>query len=132
MKTQRRMTFLALFILGALTGCSSTRVDLLRQGTVRVETSSESRGSIMPVFVYQTDQAMVITGDIRHIPRNTHEGRVAIEVIGPDGSRWAQQTASVTPGLWTRRSSRWPRFETEVPGVVPAGSVIKMRYERNR
>ena len=130
MKAGIRKALAALFVLYSLTGCQTTRVDLLRKGTVHLETISEGRSSITSVFVYQTDRTMTVTGEIRNLSRNTRTGYVLVEVLGPDGAYWAQKNVPVVPTLWLHKNSRRPRFEAVFPGTIPDGAVIRMRHER--
>ena len=88
--------FLALCAAYGLSGCATTRVDLLKQGTVKVEVTSDGGGTIMPVFVYQSSNTITIAGDIRNIPRSTHTGHISIEVIGPDGFSLAKTETHVS------------------------------------
>jgi hypothetical protein len=131
MKRTLMETCLGVLMLLGISGCTTDRVDLLANGTAELRISDEDRRVMAPIFVYQSSNTLMIAGDVRHVvPHGARTDSVLIEMLDPEGSCLVKTQTPVHPGYWTRRSSQLTHFRTEIPIVVPTGSVIRLTYKK--
>ncbi|MDO9542148.1 MAG: hypothetical protein Q7J98_07480 [Kiritimatiellia bacterium] len=114
-------------------GCATTRTDLARNGTVRIEKidSHMIGGHIGSVSVYQDDGNVKMEGRLKGVPLNARAGDVEIEILDSDGKVLKKIIPAVTPGhqMHRSRSSRNPRFSADFPMSLSTGMVIHIMHK---
>jgi len=107
-----------------MAGCASDRVDLCRSGVVQVASDPDCLTS---VFVYREAGRVIVAGRKMESRCGQKGNRVDIAVAAPDGTILCRVETPLRPGIRTRRHTAEPRFKTQLPVVVPTGSVVTVQ-----
>lgn len=122
----RNLVVSVMLAFAFLTGCASNRVNLVDNGTVRVERVNSQRTTISKIYVYQERNALVISGRVK---RNSSSaiaggGHVDITVLDQDEQPIKNTCKSYFPRKIRR--SRTSSFSVSLPLVLSKGSTIKV------
>ena len=119
----------------ALSGCTSSRINLVRNGTVSVE-RLRSKGNvyISGVFVYQEGDELMVSGKAK--PRSRHlptSGHVDIAILSPKGEVIGKASTFYTPRIIRRKSARrGSRFTARFSVIPPEASRVRLAYHGQR
>ena len=115
-------------------GCSSSKINLVKRGTVTVERlPSKSNVYIAGVFVYQEGDELVVSGKVK--PRHSHlptSGHVDIAILSLKGEVIGKASTSYTPRIIRRKSARrGSRFTARFSVIPSRASRIRLAYHAN-
>lgn len=122
----------ALLISGLLVSCSANRINLVDANIVKIDESIPSNLE-MSTLVFQEDDNLIVVGNLRtpSLLNNSIPGHVHLVIKSPQGEEFCSITTNVKVNHSVRRSlSRTSLFRFELPVVVPAGSLISIKYDR--
>ena len=128
-----------LFLLGFvitgmfLSGCAPKHMNLVTQKGVFIESVDSAQAYISGMAVSEDGNELVITGKVHRRNRSiSGSGHVDVtildsagNVIEKGGVPYTPTTLPKTPGA---RKHRGSRFEVRLPGVLPAGSKVRVFY----
>ena len=121
--------------LMTLFGCISSRINLVRNGTVSVE-RLQSKGNVYlsGVLVYQEGDELVVSGKAK--PRNRHlptSGHVDIAILSPKGEVIGKQSTSYSPRIIRRKSARrGSQFTARFSVIPPEASRVRLAYHAKK
>lgn len=133
-------TILVVASLACLTGCASSRTDLVKSGYLSLQPTLTASLARAP-RVYEHDGALVVEGQLDS-SETTKGGHVDVQVDGPDGT--VVYNASVNfrrPPMLTATGPRGTRsgsrsradshasYSVRFPGLPPTGSVVRVKFD---
>ena len=136
MKAKKLKILFVLMILSvSMTGwaCASNSVNLLKDGTLKLEPISSGGYYLSKVHVNQVDEGLEITGKIkRRSYAGIGGGHVDITIVSPEGEVLEKLSTFYVPRMIpTRRMhTRESRFEVRLQTIPPTGSKVRVAYHR--
>ena len=113
-------------------GCAPRRADLVREGTVRVQTHPSPRVEIFWVSACQHGEHVDVTGHARSSHRSgfASHGHIDISLLAPDGRLLAEQRTQDIhiPAYRRRQAPSGRRFHACLPISPPSGSTLRMAF----
>ena len=132
-----RGLFVLMILSISMTGwaCASNRVNLLKNGTTKLEIIPSGRINISSVYVIQDGDKLVIKGTVKRRSSSlAGSGHIDISIISPEGEVFEKVSAlyipRIIPSKPGRRKSRGSRFEVCLPAIPPTGSKVRLAYHR--
>lgn len=130
-----RILFVLMILSVSITGwaCASNCVNLLKDGTLKLETISSRGYYISKVHANQVNDELEITGKVkRRSYSGTGGGHVDITIISPDGEVLEKLSTFYVPRMIPSRRmhTRESRFEVRLPTIPPTGSKVRVAYHR--
>jgi len=133
MEKKKQLVIKILFTVVALivvSGCNANRIDLVRKGTVSVETVSSEKVKLLWASAYQQDKTLLVCGRVgrfglSNYPLRTH---VDISIISPSGEvLYESQTEDIfvprhTPG----KGPNSRHFRLRFPTIPQQGSLVQV------
>ena len=115
--------------------CASNRVNLLKNGTTKLEIIPSRGIYISRVYVIQDGDKLVIKGTVkRRSSSRAGSGHVDISIVSPEGEVFEKVSTfyipRIIPSKPGRRKSRGSRFEVRLPTIPPTGSKVRVAYHR--
>ncbi len=127
-----KMYILAMMILGLVTvltsSCAFNRVDLVKDGTVKLEVMPSEDEYITNAYVYREGDVLKVGGHVRSgktVPM-LKGGHVDVEIIGPDG-QVLKECALYFP-LIPDKQTRTSWFHADLQLNPSHGTVVRMIY----
>lgn len=118
------------FIIVMMLGCASGGINLIREGTVKIDDQVSSNDvHLNHVVVEQQSKNIIFSGDLHRKPhqRKVIVGNIHVEIIAPDGKTLKR----VNTGLHRlSRKSYQARFSTKLPIKLPSGSTVRIIFDR--
>ncbi|MBW1852732.1 MAG: hypothetical protein JRJ15_15185 [Deltaproteobacteria bacterium] len=118
----------------AVCACASKRVNLLKDGTIKLERVPSRGYYISSVYVNQNGDELVITGRVKRRSRaGSGSGHVDIAVVSADGDVLEQISTLYKPRIILTRKmhTRESYFEARLPTIPPMGSKVRVAYHRD-
>lgn len=137
MKARELKRLLVLMIVSvSLSGlaCASNRVNLLKDGNIKLERVSSKSYYISHVGVYQNDDELEVHGNVkRRAHSSTEKGHVDIAIVSPDGENLKEISTNYTPRIIPARMIRKRKsyFHVSMPTIPPVGSIVRVAYHRD-
>ena len=135
-KKELRKLFVLMIVSATMTGfsCASNRVNLLKDGNIKIERISSKDYEISHVDVYLDNGALVVQGNVeRHGHSGTETGHVDIAVVSPGGEVLDQISTLYKPRIIPARMifRRKAYFTARLPMIPPKGSTVRVAYHRD-
>ncbi len=129
------MLFVVLFVSISVTGWgyASHCVDLLKDGTFKLEPVPSKGYYLSNVQAHQVDNGLEITGKVK---RRSHAGlgggHVDITIVSPEGKLLEKHSTFYSPRIipMRRMHMRESGFEVRLPKIPPDGSTIRIAHHR--
>lgn len=120
----------AILCVLAATGCADKRVDLVDAGKVSLEVAEPSQVHIWGVTVRQGPRDACVSGQVHRdgFIGEPLRGHVDVEVIQADGDLVKRMEAPLSMLRGNRISRPGSFFHAHIPGRLPAGSAVRVRY----
>lgn len=124
-----------LFVSMAGLACASKRINLIKNGTRKLEIIPSRGIHISKVYVIQEGDRLLIKGTVkRRSSYNVGSGHIDISIISPEGEVLEKASTNFIPRIIPsrpgRRKSLGSRFEVRLPTIPPAGSKVHVAYHR--
>lgn len=114
--------------------CASNRVNLLKDGAVKLERIPSKGYYISHVDVYQYDDELVVHGNVklRGHP-GTGTGHVDIAIVSSDGEVLEQISTLYKPRIISTRKmhKRTAYFNVRLSTILPMESTVRAAYHRD-
>ncbi len=130
-----RILFVLMILSVSMTGwaCASNRVNLLKDGTSKLEIIPSKGYYISKVHVNQNGDELEITGRVkRRSYSGTGGGHVDITIVNPKDEVLEKLSTFYVPRMipTKRMHTRESRFEVRLPTILPTGSKVRVAYHR--
>ncbi len=123
-------------ILIALSGCASSRTNLVKNEMVSVERlPSKGNAHIFKVYVYQEGDELVVSGRVtrRFKYLLSSQGHVDIAVLSPKGEVVGKASTSYIPRIIRREGQhRASYFTARFSVIPPKASAVRLSYHAQR
>ena len=124
----KKISFLLTLIFSVLLiGCTSTKINLVKENFLSVERLQTKRFRILSIHVYQENDHMKISGYVKrdYFYRSYAPGHVDIIVLSPENIVLNKVATSYTPHNIRSKGSRTGHFTVRIPEIPPKGSIIQ-------
>jgi len=125
--------FLGLFFLViVVSGCLSSRTDLVKQDFVRLITDDAKFVFISSVFVYNENNGTAIEGRVRRrlcCPGHIQRGHLVVDIVSPDDHLIESLVALPYPQDIPCKGSRTSSFGVKTKAPVAKNSLVSIRYK---
>jgi hypothetical protein len=110
-----------------ISACASGMVNLVTDGTVKLETVSSRAIHFERVAIYASDTGLVVSGELhkRHHGRGPISGHIDIQVVASDGAILATTNIKYYRGSHKSRTSN---FFVEIPIELPMNSTVRIMH----
>ncbi len=128
------LSVLILDMIGfVLSGCSSSRLDLIDNGTFYLEQEPSNNISIFRVHAHVDGDGLLINGRVKRRCASFSGvgGHIDVAIVSPEGEILEQVSTFYTPRIIPRKRARLlsgSHFEVRLPAVPPAGSTIRVKF----
>ena len=123
-------------VLIALSGCASSRTNLVKNGMVSVERlPSKGNAHIFKVYVYQEGDELVVSGRVtrRFKYLLSSQGHVDIAILSPKGEVIGKASTSYIPRIVRREGQhRASYFTARFSVIPPKASTVRLSYHAQR
>lgn len=123
--------FIAMVILLAMTSCSATSKKSLGKDEIAVDIISGSNALITQAVARQSEGSILIDGKVRRKVvggRGIIKGHVDVTLLNSEGQVLHQTVAECDPRIIPNRGTLTSSFSTQIPLVVPKGSLVRLRF----
>lgn len=130
------LSVLILDMIGfVFSGCTSSRLNLIDNGTFYLEQEPSSNISIFRVHAYLDGDELVINGRVKRRCASFIGvgGHIDIAIVSPEGEILEQVSTFYIPRIIPRKRAgliSGSHFEVRLPAVPPAGSTIRVKFHR--
>ncbi len=131
MKTHKSLLIVMLCVSTAfVNGCATTRVDLVKEGSVTIIPLQTAKTRVPSAHVYRGNGDITISGNIAFRPpyRGNRQGHVDITILNPDDSILMKTTAPTRHRHRQRIDNRPSSYFARIPVVPSEGSKVQVVY----
>ena len=117
----------------ALASCGVHRIDLAESNIVKLEQVG-SEGLDIDTSIFENDGDLVISGRMKRGPLDQRPipGHIDIAIVAPSGEVLASIQVNLEKLRGRRHGSDLILFRTEISGVPPQNSVVRVNYHPDR
>lgn len=129
-----KIIVIAILTSGLLVSCTSSRINLGDTNIVKIEESAANNLD-MSTMVFQEDDNLIVLGSLRtpSLLNTSIPGHVHLVIKSPQGEELCSLITKVKVNHSVRRSlSRSSLFRFELPIIVPAGSLVSVKYDTEK
>ena len=136
MKYHVRTIVVAITAIVLLSNCASSRINLLKNNTLRIDKISSKKTHVGNVYAYQDGDTLQISG--KFIPRYAHvkffKGHADVVIIDREGKIINKTSVATFPKYWGRRRSRGLKeikFSASIKAIPSFGSVVRVAFHED-